>query len=147
MPKSNYARNAYLKFEANAVALPSWGANLGAALHLSDPGVGSPYNTNVPTYTNYAPITVPRDGSGLVICDPTNPYAANAAGTAYKNAAQMTFPEADPGFAGPENITFVSIYDIGTGNILRVTNIPYTIIVGPRSIPLFPAGTLIWAEG
>ena len=146
MSKSNYAENAWMAFECNATAMPSWGANLGVALHTADPGENGLYTTNACAYTNYAPITVSRDVAGLTLCDGTNPYAANASGNAYKNAAQMTFPTSDPGYVGPETATHVSIYDIGTGKILRSTALTVGVIIGPNATPLFPAGTLVWAE-
>jgi hypothetical protein len=150
MSKGNFAENAIVKYEANAVAMPNYGANLGVSLHTADPGEGGTNTTNAATYTNYAPITVSRDALGLTICDPTNPFAANPNGSAYKNAVQLAFPQSDPGFVGPEGITYVAIYDIATGNILRRTQIgspsPYTLLIGPNATPFFPAGTLVWAE-
>lgn len=150
MSKTSYGENNLVKFEANAVAPPSYGANLGVSLHTADPGEGGLYTTNAATYTNYAPITIARDATGLTICDATNPYSANANGSAYKNAVQLTFPQSDAGFVGPEGITYVAMYDLVTGKILRRTQIgspsPYTLLVGPNSTPFFPAGTLVWVE-
>jgi hypothetical protein len=150
MSKTSYGENNLMAYEANGTAMPNYGANLGVSLHIADPGEAGLYTTNAATYTNYAPTTVSRDALGLTICDGTNPYAANPNGSGYKNAAQITFPQSDPGFVGPEGITYVAIYDLTTGKILRRAQIgapsPYTLLVGPNSTPFFPPGTLIWLE-
>jgi len=150
MSKSNYGENNLIKYEANAVAMPNYGANLGVSLHTADPGEAGVFTTNACTYTNYAPTTVARDAAGLTVCDPDTPFAANAAGSAYKNAVQIGFPKSDAAYVGPEGATHIAIYDIVTGNILRRTQIgspsPYTLLIGPNATPFFPIGTLIFAE-
>jgi len=142
--KGSVTENDYVKFEANAVAMPSYGANLQINLHTADPGEAGTATTNAPTYTGYAAKTKPRDNTGFTICDPTNPYAANAAGSAYKNADIVLFDECTGG--GPESITHVSVSVVGSGQILRKTALTAPLLVSPGVTPLFPAGTLVWAE-
>lgn len=143
MSKGNATENDYLKFEANAVAMPAYGANLQINLHVADPGEAGTATTSPPTYTGYVAATVSRDSAGLTICDPTNPYAANAAGSAYKNTAQVTFPEAT---GGTDTITHVSVSVIATGQILRKAALTSPLNVSLGITPLFPAGTLVFAE-
>jgi hypothetical protein len=146
MSKTLYAENAYVKFEANAVAMPTWGANFGVSLHTQDPGEGAVYTDYAATYTNYAPITVARDAGGLTICDATNPYAANANGGGYKNTAQLTWPESSAGFVGPETLTHAAVYELATGKIVRRGALPTPIVVGPLATPYAPPGTVIFGE-
>jgi len=143
MSKSNATENDYVKFEANAVAMPSYGASLQINLHTADPGEGGVATDNEPTYTGYAAVTKPRDNTGFTICDGTNPYAANASGNAYKNASDVIFPEAT---GGSDTITHVSVSVIATGQILRSTALTASLNVSNGITPLFLAGTLVWAE-
>lgn len=143
MSKSNATENDYVKFEANAVAMPSYGASLQINLHTGDPGEAGVATTSAPTYTGYAATTVTRDASGFTICDGTNPYASNASGNAYKNAAQITFPECT---GGSDTITHVSVSVVATGQILRKTALTASLAVSNLVTPLFPAGTLVFAE-
>jgi hypothetical protein len=144
MSKSNATENDYVKFEANGVAMPSYGANLQINLHTADPGEAGNSSTSGPTYTGYAAITKPRDNTGFTICDPTNPYAANASGSAYKNASDIIFPEAT---GGSDTITHVSVSVVGaSAQILRKTALTAPMNVSNGITPLFLAGTLVWAE-
>ena len=144
MSKSNATENDYVKFEANAVAMPSYGANLQINLHTADPGEGGNSDTSSPTYTGYAPVTKPRDNTGFTICHGTNPYAPNAAGPAYKNASDVIFPEAT---GGTDSITHVSVSLVGSAQqILRSTALTAPLAVSNGITPLFLAGTLVWAE-
>ncbi len=146
MSKSNATENDYVKFEANGVAMPNYGANLQINLHTADPGEAGTATSNEPTYTAYAPQVVPRDSSGLTICDTTNPYAANPLGGGYKNTALISFPEYEGGFVGTETITHASVSVIATGQILRsgALQAPRTYAAG--TTPTFPAGTMIFLE-
>lgn len=146
MSKGNTTENDYVKFEANAVAMPSYGATLQLNLHTADPGEAGTPATNAATYDSYAAVSVSRDATGLTICDGVSPYAANPAGNAYKNAAQATFPEADAGMVGTQSITHVSISSPSTGQILRKTALTIPIVVAALTTPLFPAGALVFAE-
>lgn len=143
MSKSNATENDYVKFEANAVAMPAYGSNLQINLHTADPGEAGVATTNAPTYTGYVAVSVARDNTGFTICDGTNPYAPNAAGNAYKNAAQVTFPECT---GGSDTITHSSVSVIGSGQILRSAALTASINVSNLITPLFPAGTMVWAE-
>lgn len=144
MSKSNATENDYVKFEANAVAMPAYGANLQINLHTADPGEGGNSDTSKPTYTGYAPVTKSRDAVGFTICDGSNPYAPNAAGPAYKNATDAIFPEAT---GGSDTITHVSVSLVGVAQqILRSTALTASLAVSNGVTPLFLAGTLVWAE-
>ena len=143
MSKSNATENDYVKFEANAVAMPAYGANLQINMHTADPGEAGTATTSAPTYTGYAAINVARDGTGLEICDGTSPYAANAAGPAYKNAAIVLFAECT---GGTDTITHTSVSVIATGQILRSAAMTASLNVSNGITPLFPAGTLIYIE-
>jgi hypothetical protein len=144
MSKSNATENDYVKFEANAVAMPAYGANLQINLHTADPGEAGNSDTSAPTYTGYLPVTKSRDAAGFTICDGTNPYAANAAGPAYKNASDVIFPEAT---GGSDTITHVSVSLVGAAQqILRSTALTAPLNVSNGITPLFLAGTLVWAE-
>ena len=151
MSKSNATENDYVKFEANAVAMPAYGASLQINLHTDDPGEGGIATTNLPTYASYVAQTVPRDSSGLTICDGLSPYAANPSGSGYKNTAQVTFPEYETEFSGTETIKYVSMSVIATGQILRKAQLGTAALPAPRifaagGTPFFPGGTLIFAE-
>ena len=144
MSKSNATENDYVKFEANAVAMPSYGANLQINLHTADPGEAGNSDTSAPTYTGYAPVTKPRDNTGFTICDGTVPYAANAAGNAYKNASDVIYAECT---GGSDVITHVSVSLVGAAQqILRKTALTAPLNVSNGITPLFVAGTLVWAE-
>lgn len=146
MSKGNTTENDFVKFEANATAMPSYGANLQVNLHTADPGEAGAPATSAAAYTGYAARLVARDAGGWTICDGTDPYGANASGNAYKNAAQITFPECDAGFVGTETITHVSTSSPSTGQLLRKTALTTPIVVGALTTPLFPAGSLVFAE-
>jgi hypothetical protein len=146
MSKSNATENDFVKFEANAVAMPAYGANLQVNLHTADPGEAGTPATSAATYLGYTSVLVSRDAAGWTISDSTVPYAASPTGSAYKNTAQITFPECDPAFVGTETITHVSTSSPSTGQILRKTSLSVPIVVAALITPLFPAGTLVFAE-
>lgn len=142
--KSNATENDYVKFEANSIAMPAYGANLQINLHTADPGEAGLSNTNAPTYVGYAPVTKPRDATGFVICNPSPPYAANPTGSAYKNATDVLFPEAT---GGADTVTHVSVSVVGVAQqILRSTALDTPVNISTNIVPLFLAGTLVWAE-
>lgn len=146
MSKSNATENDYVKFEANGVAMPAYGANLQINLHTADPGEGGTASSNAPTYSAYVPQTVSRDAIGLTICNGTLPYAANPNGPGYKNAALVSFPEYEGGFVGTETITHASVSVIATGQILRSGALGAPRIYSAGITPTFPAGTMIFVE-
>lgn len=143
MSKGNVTENDYIKFVFNNVPMPAYGANLQVNLHTADPGEGGTASTNSATYTGYAPVAVARDGTGWTVCDPTDPYAANAAGSAAKNTAEVTFPESS---SGPETITHASVSVVATGQILYKGALLAPLVVNNLITPRFPAGTLIMTE-
>lgn len=146
MSKSNATENDYVKFEANNVAFPAYGSNLQVNLHTADPGEAGVATDFAPTYVNYVAQVVARDATGLTICNPSTPFAANAAGPAYKNANQLSYPEYEGGFAGTETITHTSVSVIATGQILRKTALTAPRIFGAGITPIYPAGTMVFAE-
>jgi hypothetical protein len=146
MTKSSATENDYVKFIANAVAMPAYGSSLQINMHTADPGKAGTATTSEPTYTAYAAQTVARDGTGFVICDKTTPFAANANGGAFKNDDLILFPEYEGGFVGTETITHVSVSVVATGQILRKAALlaPRTFAAG--TAPLFAPGELVFAE-
>lgn len=146
MTKSSATENDYVKFIANNVAMPSYGATLQVNMHTADPGKGGTATTSAPTYSAYAAQTVSRDGAGLTICNKTSPFAANASGGAFKNAALVAFPEYEGGFSGTETITHTSISVVATGQILRKGALLTPRINAAFSTPLFAPGEMVWIE-
>jgi hypothetical protein len=146
MTKSSATENDYVKFIANNVAMPSYGATLQFNMHIADPGKGGTATTSAPTYTAYVAQTVARDGTGLVICNKTTPFAANPSGGAFKNDDLVLFPEYEGGFVGTETITHASISVVATGQILRKGALlsPRTYAAG--TAPIFAPGELVFIE-
>jgi hypothetical protein len=143
MSKANATENDIVKFVANAVAMPSYGSNLQVNLHTADPGEAGTATTSAPTYTGYAAVAVSRDGAGWTICDGTAPYNANANGNAFKNTAEVTFPEAT---AGSDTITHCSVSVVATGQILYKGALTAPLNISALITPRFPAGTLVVVE-
>jgi hypothetical protein len=144
MSKANATENDFVKFVFNNVAMPTYGASLQLNFHTADPGEAGTATTNLPTPTSYAAQTVSRDGAGWVICDTNG--TPNAAGSAAKNAAQVAFPEVESGFVGTEMWTHGSVSVIATGQILYSGALTQAIIVSALTTPIFPAGTVLFAE-
>lgn len=143
MSKGNATENDFVKFIAHATAMPSYGANLQVNLHTADPGEAGTATTSAPTYTGYAAIAVARDSGGWTICDGTDPYAPNAAGNAFKNAAEVTFPECT---GGSDTLTHASVSVVATGQVLYKGALSAPINVSNLITPRFPAGTLVMVE-
>jgi hypothetical protein len=142
--KSNATENDFVKFIFNGTAMPAYGANLQLNFHTADPGEAGTATTNEPTPINYFAQTITRDGAGWVICDADG--TPNAAGAAAKNAAQVTFPEIESGFAGTETWTHGSVSVVATGQILYSGALTQPIIVSALTTPIFPAGTVLFRE-
>jgi len=143
MSKSNATENDFVKFLAQATAMPSYGSNLQVNLHTSDPGEAGTSTSNSPTYTGYVAVAVARDNTGWTICDGIDPFAPNASGNAFKNAAEITFPECT---GGSDTITHASISVVATDQILYSGALTASVAVSNLITPRFPAGTLIMAE-
>jgi len=143
LSKSNATENDWVKFVAQGTALPSYGSNLQVNLHTADPGEAGTATTSAATYTGYAAVAVSRDASGWTICDGTNPYGANTAGPAFKNAAEVTFPECT---GGANTITHASVSVVATGQILYKGALTASLSVSNLITPRFPAGTLVMVE-
>ena len=144
MSKSNPTENDFVKFVFNNVAMPNYGATLQINFHTADPGEGGTATTNEPTPVNYAAKTVTRDGTGWVICDPNG--TVNPSGSAAKTVAQVAFDEIEAGFAGTETWTHGSVSVVATGQILYSGALTQSIIVSALSVPIFPAGTILFKE-
>lgn len=123
--------------------MPSYGANIQVNLHTADPGEPGTAMTNVAAYTGYVPVLVPRDNTGWTICDATEPYNANPAGSAFKNAAEVTWPECT---GAPENLTHFSLSAPGSNQILYSGALSDVIAVANVITPRAPAGTLRCVE-
>lgn len=144
MSKSNSTENDFVKFIFNAVAMPAYGATLQVNFHTADPGEAGTATTAAPTYTDYAAIAVARDNTGWTICDADG--TPNAAGSAAKNAAEITFPECGAGFGGTETLTHGSVSVVATGQVLYKGALTQSIIVSALITPRFPAGTVLFRE-
>lgn len=143
MSKSNATENDFVKFVANATAMPAYGANLQVNFHIADPGEAGTATTSAPTHTGYVAVSVARDATGWTVCDGLFPFSANAAGNAFKNAAEVTFPECT---AGSDSITHASVSVVATGQILYKGALTAPISVSALITPRFPIGTFICAE-
>lgn len=142
MSKSNVTENDLVKFYANNVAMPSYGTNLYVHLHTSDPGEAGTSSSSEATYTSYARVTTLRDGTAWTICDVDG--TPNANGSAFKNAAEVTFPECT-GVSDDEVITHASLCTNG-GQILYSGALTASIRITNLITPRFPAGTMIFKE-
>jgi len=144
MSKSNATENDFVKFVFNGTAMPGYGANLQVNFHTADPGEAGTATTAEPTYTAYAAVNVARDDTGWTICDADG--TPNAAGSAAKNAAEITFPEVESGFVGTETLTHGSVSVVATGQILYSGALTQQIIISALNTPRLPAGTVIFLE-
>lgn len=142
MSKSNVTENDLVKFYANNVAMPAYGTTLYMHLHTADPGEGGTSSTNEAAYTGYARVAVTRDAGGWTICDPDG--TTNANGSAFKNTAEVPFPECT-GVTDDVTVTYASLCTNG-GQILYsgalTANLRVTNLITPR----FPPGTIIFKE-
>lgn len=143
MPKANVTRNDVVKFFANAVAMPTYGGTIYAHLHTADPTLSGTSSTNEATYTGYARVAIDRSGTGFTICDPDG--TTNASGTAFKNAAEITWPECT-GVGDDEVETHASLCT-ASGQILYSAALTASIRVTNLDTPRAPAGTAIFKEG
>lgn len=143
MAKSNATRNDYVKFIANGTAMPAYGSTWYFHWHTADPGLTGTSATNEATYTGYARVPVSRDSAGLTVCDPDG--TPNASGTAFKNTAEVTFPECT-GVSDDEVITHASICTSG-GQIIYKTALTAQIRVNNLDTPRIPVGAAIFKEG
>jgi hypothetical protein len=143
MPKANTTRNDLVKFMCNVVAMPAYGGTLYAHLHTADPGLTGTSTTSQAAYTSYARVSVDRSGTGFTVCDPDG--TPNASGTAFKNAAEITFPECT-GVSDDEVITHMSLCLVG-GQILYSAALTSSIRVTNLITPRVVSGTAIFKEG
>lgn len=141
MSHGNVTENDLIKFIAQGVAMPAYGATLQVNFHTADPGEAGTASTSAPTWTGYAPVAVARDNTGWTVCDPDTPYAANANGPAVKNASEITFPECT---AGSETMTHTSISVVATGQIIVKGPLTAPLAISAGHTPRFPAGTLVY---
>lgn len=141
MSKGNVTENDFAKFIAHGTAMPAYGANLQVNFHVADPGEAGVATTSPPTYTGYAAVAVARDNTGWTLCDSDG--TPNAAGRAFKNAAEVTMPECT---GGTDTLTHASISVVATGQILYKGALTASINVSNLSTPRFPAGTIIVSE-
>lgn len=142
MSKGNVTENDLVKFYSQATAMPSYGGTLYVHLHTADPGEGGTSSTSEATYTDYARVGVARDNTGWTICDADG--TPNANGSAFKNAAEITFPECT-GVSDDEDITHASLCTSG-GQILYKGALTAAIKITNLITPRFPAGTVIFKE-
>jgi len=143
MPKANTTRNDLIKFMALGTSMPTYGGTLYAHFHTADPGLTGTSTTNQAAYTDYARVAVTRDATGFTVCDPDG--TPNASGTAFKNAAEITFPECT-GVSDDETITHMSLCN-NSGQILYSAALTSSIRVTNLITPRVVAGSAIFKEG
>jgi len=142
MSKSNLTENDYVKFVANAVAMPAYGSQIYVHLHTADPGEAGTSASNEIAYTGYARVATARDNTAWTICDADG--TPNAEGSAFKNQNEVTFNECT-GVADDFDITHASICTAG-GQILYKGALTAPLKVTNLITPRFPAGTMIFRE-
>jgi hypothetical protein len=142
MSKSNVTENDLVKFYANNVAMPNYGTNLYIHLYTADPGEAGTSSTNEATYTSYARVTKLRDNTEWTICDSDG--TPNAAGSAFKNAVDVVFPECT-GVADNQTLSHAALCN-NSGQILYSGALTASIIITNLTTPYFPIGTLIFKE-
>lgn len=143
MAKANTTRNDFVKFIAHGTAMPSYGSTLYFHFHTADPGLAGTSSTNEAAYTGYARVANSRDSAGFTICDPDG--TPNANGTAFKNNAEITFPECT-GVPDDEVETHVTLCT-NSGQILYKATLTASIRVNNQDTPRIPAGAGIFKEG
>lgn len=144
MSKGNVTENDFVKFVAHGTAMPAYGGTLYFHFHTADPGEAGTSATSEATYPDYARVAVSRDVSGWTICDADG--TPNAAGSAFKNAAEVTFPECNASFSpSTETMTHGSICTSG-GQILYKGALTTPIVVGALITPRVVAGGAIFKE-
>lgn len=145
MPKGNTTCNDFAKFIAYGTAMPAYGSTWEIHLHTADPGDGGLGTTNETNYTGYAPVVVARDNGQWTICDADG--TVNAAGRAFKNIVENTFPECT-GVADDQLITFVSLTAAASDQIIYKAALPVEkqIRVTNLTTPRIPVGAAIFKE-
>lgn len=144
MSKSNATENDLVKFLANGTAFPTYGSTLYMHLHTADPGEAGTSSTSEASYTDYARVAVSRDASGWTICDADG--TTNASGSAFKNAAEITFPECNASYSpSTQTITHASVCTNG-GQILYSGALTTSIVIGALNTPRIVAGGAIFRE-
>jgi len=140
MPKGIVTENDLVRFYAHGAPMPAYGASWYLHLHTADPGnTSSTFETE---YAGYAPVTVSRDVQGFTICDRDG--TPNPSGSAFKNAAELTFPECSESFS-TEIITHASLCS-SAGQIIYKGALTMTIVVVAFHTPRIPAGGAIFVE-
>lgn len=134
MSKSNAFENQVIALAFNATALPFSNVNLFVALHTADPGEAGDQTTSEATYTGYARVSVPRDGTGWTV-----------SGNQASNTAEITFPECT---GGTNTITHVSVGLVtsGASQILYKGALTASLAIANLITPRFPIGTLVVSE-
>lgn len=144
MSKGNATENDLVKFIANAVAFPAYGATLYMHLHTADPGEAGTSSSSEATYTDYTRVAVSRDAAGWTICDADG--TPNAAGSAFKNTAEVTFPECNASYSpSTQTITHASVCT-GGGQVLYKGALTTPIVVGALNTPRIVPGGAIFRE-
>ena len=137
MPKGNVTKNDLVKFYAHGIPLPAYGATWYMHLHTDDPGKAS----SEAAYAGYARVAVTRDADGFTLCDGDG--TPNASGSAFKNAAEVTFHESTS--FSTEIITHASLCS-STGQIIYKGALTTPIVVAALHTPRIPAGGAIFLE-
>ena len=137
MPKGNATSNDLVQFYAHGTQMPAYGATWYIHLHTADPDTSSEAK-----YAGYAPVAVSRDIQGFTICDRDG--VPNPSGSAFKTAAELTFPECSESFS-TEIITHAALCS-GTGQIIYKGALTMPIVVVAFHTPRIPAGGALFVE-
>ena len=141
MSKSNATENSILLLVFNATAWADIAendsstpaTNLYVRLHTADPGEAGTTTTNEASYTNYAPVAVPRSGSGWTV-----------SGNSVTNAALIQFPQS----SSSQTLTHFSITTAlsGTSPILYYGDLSDPVPITSGGQPQFTAGQITITE-
>jgi hypothetical protein len=144
MSKGNVTENDVVKFLALGTTMPSYGASFYVHLHTADPGEAGTSSTSEADYPDYAEIAVARDSSGWTVCDADG--TPNASGSAFKNAAEITFIECNASYSpSTQTITHASLC-AASGQIIYKGALTTPIVVGALNTPRIVAGGAIFKE-
>jgi hypothetical protein len=144
MSKGNVTENDLVKFFANGTAMPSYGSTWYMHLHTADPGEAGTSSSSEANYPDYARIAVSRDVAGFTVCDADG--TPNASGSAFKNAAEITFIECNASYSpSTQTLTHASLCS-STGQIIYKGALTTPIVVGALNTPRIVAGGAIFKE-
>ena len=94
------------------------------ALHTADPTAGGYQNSNEISYTGYARVAIPRDGSGWTI-----------SGNSVAPFDLIAFPQSGGGVGGTATYWSIGVASSGAGTLLYTGPLSPTIVVSTSVTP------------